>query len=247
MVLCADDLLAPGSLRHALQVLEANPRLSFAYGTDRHLLPGRPLPPLNGDAPAPWRQWSGKRFIEDRCRNPEHYIAAGMVLVRTSAQKQAGHYRPELPHTDDFEMLMRLACHGDVAYTSAVLGFKRMHDTNRTHDYLANRTTDLVERLAAIESFAANDLSDPVEAARLLRLGRRSLAERAYWCGVKDLVRGRRSHQELFRLAFRLDPATRLLPPIGYLSRMDRSIGAILSSFLPSLGRRRSGNEAALD
>ena len=110
---------------------------------------------------------------------------------------------------------MRLACHGNVAYTSAVLGFKRMHDTNRTHDYLANRTTDLVERLAAIESFAANDVSDPVEAARLLRLGRRSLAERAYWCGVKDLVRGRRSHQELFRLAFRLDPATRLLPPMA--------------------------------
>ena len=36
MVLCADDLLAPGSLARAVAILEQTPALSFAYGTDVH-------------------------------------------------------------------------------------------------------------------------------------------------------------------------------------------------------------------
>ncbi|CAH2605549.1 Glycosyl transferase, group 2 family protein (plasmid) [Rhodovastum atsumiense] len=242
MVLCADDLLAPGALRRASQVLDANPDLSFAYGTDRHVVPDTPLPELDSKVPVRWQLCSGKDFIRDRCRNPEHYIAAGMVLVRTSAQKQAGHYRPELPHTDDFEMLLRLACHGGVAFTAAVLGFKRVHGANRTNDYLVDRTTDLAERMAAIDSFLAYEGRDMPEAAWLRRRARKSLAERAYWCGVKDLLLRRRTHRELFHFAFKLDASTRLLPPVGYFLRMDRSIRAILGDFMPHAVKSGTGN-----
>src|SRR5262245_11354896 len=36
MVLCADDLLTPGSLARAVAVMETHPEVAFAYGTDVH-------------------------------------------------------------------------------------------------------------------------------------------------------------------------------------------------------------------
>jgi hypothetical protein len=143
-----------------------------------------------------------------------------MVLVRTSMQKAAGYYRPELPHTDDFEMLLRLACRGAVAFTPAVQGIKRIHGTNRTEDFLTERTRDLVERLAALDSFFRREGQVLPNAERLRRLGRRSISERAYWCGVKDLMRGRKSAAELLKLAVRLDPSVVLIPPLNYLLRV---------------------------
>jgi hypothetical protein len=149
-----------------------------------------------------------------------------MILVRTSIQKRAGFYRPELPHTDDLEMLLRLARLGRVAYTPAIQGFKRIHGSNRTNDYLTDRTRDLIERLAAIESFFSRDGSTMTRAEQLRRLGRRSIAERAYWCGMKDLVRGRRSAFDLLRLAFRLDSTMAFIPPVNYLFRMNAVLSA---------------------
>lgn len=236
IVLCADDLLTPGSLLRALSVLERHPEVTFAFGTDVHCADDGQVPLVGAGAEeAPWHLLTGHKFIEERCRNPERYIAAGMVLVRTAAQKQAGHYRPQLPHTDDFEMLLRLACFGSVAYTPATQGIKRVHGFNRTNNYLAERTRDLVERLAALDSFFANEGRGIADAERLGRLGRRSISERAYWCGMKDLVRGRRSTIELFKLAFRLDPTTAVVPPVNYLFRIDQPfsyIGRVLSEMV---------------
>lgn len=225
MVLCSDDLLVPGSLARMVSVMEQHPQTSFAYGTDVHWHEGEPFPGQGDTEPAaPWRVRDGTDFIVERCRNPEAYIAAGMVLARTSAHKAAGHYRAELPHTDDFEMLLRLARLGSVAHTAAVLGVKRMHGHNRTRDFLAERTRDLVERMAALDSFFSSEGRAMADADRLLRLGRRSIAERAYWCAVKDLARGRGSAIALFRLAVRLDPRVALIPPFRYLFRMDHSL-----------------------
>ncbi|EHK54120.1 glycosyltransferase family 2 protein [Allomesorhizobium alhagi] len=225
MILCSDDLLAPGSLARMVCVMEQHPQTSFAYGTDVHWREEEPFPvQTNAGPPAPWRIRDGTDFIVERCRNPEAYIAAGMVLARTAAHKAAGHYRTELPHTDDFEMLLRLARLGSVADTRAIVGVKRMHGHNRTRDFLAERTRDLVERVAALDSFFSREGRAMVDADRLLRLGRRSIAERAYWCAVKDLTRGRKSAIALFRLAIKLDPKVALIPPFRYLFRMDRSL-----------------------
>ncbi|MEJ1937710.1 glycosyltransferase family A protein, partial [Nostoc sp. NIES-2111] len=89
MVLCADDLLAPGALRSAVDVLERRPKAAFAYGEDVHWREGTSLPRTDEDGKADWRIEPGRDFITQRCRPPERYIAAGMVLVRTAAQKAA--------------------------------------------------------------------------------------------------------------------------------------------------------------
>jgi glycosyltransferase involved in cell wall biosynthesis len=227
LTLCADDLLAPGALACAIAVLDQNPDAVFAYGNDliqdRHSDGAAAV-----ECVAPqWDIISGIDFIKDRCRNPEVYIAAGMVVARTRVQKQVGYYRPELPHTDDFEVLLRLACFGNAAYTKSVLSVKRMHGANRTEMFLAQRTRDLVEREAAFDIFFRNEGRMLAGADRLHRLAKDSIAERAYWCAVGDLVRRYGSATELFRLAFRLSPMTAFVPPVNYLLRMERPVSRI--------------------
>jgi glycosyltransferase involved in cell wall biosynthesis len=227
LILCADDLLAPDALAWATGVLDRNPDAVFAYGNDV-IQGGDADGPPTIDCIAPqWRIIAGADFIKDRCRNPEVYIAAGMVVVRTSMQKRIGYYRPELPHTDDFEILLRLACFGNVAFTESVLSVKRMHGANRTEMFVAQRTRDLIEREAAFDIFFKHEGRMLAGADRLHRLAKDSLAERAYWCAVGDLVRRYGSATELFRLAFRLSPITAFVPPVNYLLRMERPAARI--------------------
>jgi len=220
MILCADDILTSGSLMRASFILDREPRLSFAYGADVHWVTGEPFPSIAEPLGEPiWRAYEGHEFIRGVCRNPERYIAAGMVLVRSELQKAAGYYRAELPHTDDLEMLLRLSCLGSVAVTPAIQGIKRMHGGNRTVHMLSERTRDLTERVAALESFFAREGKVLPDAEKLRLLGRRSISERAYWCAMKDLVRGRQTAFSLFILALTLDPLVALVPPVNYLLR----------------------------
>ncbi|WP_235911929.1 glycosyltransferase family 2 protein [Mesorhizobium xinjiangense] len=221
MILCADDLLAPGALVSMLSVMEANTDVVFAYGNDVHWDGEGPYPVEERQAPAPWTIGTGRDFILETCRMPERYIAAGMVLVRTCAHKNAGHYRTTLPHTDDLEMLLRLALLGRVARTPTVVGVKRMHGDNRTNAFLSR---DLVERVAALESFFGQEGGRLEDADVLLRLGRRRIAERAYWSGAKQLSRGRKSGLQLIKLALGLAPGLSLVPPLGYLARTERPL-----------------------
>jgi glycosyltransferase involved in cell wall biosynthesis len=223
MVLCADDILSPGSLRRAVTIMEQHPEIAFTHGTDIHWCPKDPLPDLTTADHSSWHIQSGHDFLLDRCRAPELYLAFGMVLVRTSAQKAAGYYRPALPHSDDFEMLLRLACLGSVAFTPAVLGIKRIHGENRSGEALVARWLTIARLHAAMESFFKNEGKQLRDWPRLRLLARRSLCERAYWCGVKALVRGRRDTFSFFKLAFQLDPRVALMPPLGYLVRFNWS------------------------
>ena len=223
MVLCADDILSPGSLRRAMTIMEQHPEVAFAHGTDIHWRTHEPLPDLSTADDFYWHIQSGREFLVDRCRAPELYLAFGMVLVRTSAQKAAGYYRPALPHTDDFEMLLRLACRGSVAFTPAVLGFKRIHGENRSQEALTARWLTIARLHAALECFFEHEGKSLHDWPRLRSLAQRRLCERAYWCGVKALVRGRKDAFSFFKLAFQLDPRVALIPPLGYLARFDWS------------------------
>lgn len=225
MVLCADDLLTPGSLASMVDAMDRHPAAAFAYGQDVEWHPQAPRPESNRlPSAAGWRVRDGLAFIEERCRYPERLVSYGTILVRTAVQKAAGYYRPELPHSDDFEMLLRLACHGRVADTPAVVGIRRIHAENRSRQYRDERTGAMVERLDAFESFFRREGRTLQDAERLLRLARSSLSGQAYWRGVKDLVRGRRSAFDLLKLAVRLDPSVAFVPPLEYLARMERSL-----------------------
>jgi len=203
--------------------------VSFAFGRDVEFLDEEGAPIVDPAAgQAQWRVISGDHFIEKRCRRPGRFVVSGSIVVRTSAQKRAGYYRPELPHTSDAEMLLRLALVGSVAETSTIQGFRRLHDTNKSLLHCKTQTQELGHRKAAFESFFANEGGLMREARRMRRLAKKGLAARAYWCGVRDFCCGKTgSALDLFKFALRARPAVAVLPPVDYegLSKLAVHLG----------------------
>jgi hypothetical protein len=114
------------------------------------------------------------------------------------------------------------------------MGIKRIHENNQTAGFVASPTRDLQERFAALESFFRNDGYALDDCEQLFALGRRSIAERAYWCGIKDILRARHGALELFGLAFGLAPSMAVIPPFGYLSRTDRGLFNSIRDLFPA-------------
>ena len=233
MILCSDDLLAAGALSRAVDFLEEHPEAILAIGpetnVESHLS-------RSNDGPVSWDIVDGEQFIEKCCRLLGHGFGFGAMLVRTGAQKEAGHYSASLPYTDDLEMLLRLAHLGAVAETDAPLGVRREHETNMSKLYCNTKIRDLREREAAFRGFVMSEPSDVRSPSPLLPLARRCLAESAYWSAVSHMFRGRASESlELFRYGFRLSPAAMLVPPVGHLFRMRGALRRVADVISESL------------
>ena len=67
-----------------------------------------------------WSVWPGQWWLERRFREATNNITAPEVVVRTTLQKRVGGYDPQLPHTGDLEMWLRLAANSDVGFLRGV-------------------------------------------------------------------------------------------------------------------------------
>ena len=245
-VLCADDRLAPGALKRAMAVLEEDPSLSFVYGRGIELHPSRPPAEASDegqDMPQDWVIIDGVDFIEQRCQTAANNIATCTVLVRTSLQKQAGHYREGLPYTDDLEMWMRLATFGSIAETETVQGIWLVHGANMSAFYQERQTRDLLAIKDALDSFFRHEGSRLPNAQSLHRQAIRSIGERSYWSALSHLARGHLSTSlALFKLAVRLRPSTAILPPVNYLFRMEKPFQRVKTVISEVVGNRLKSN-----
>ena len=255
MVLCADDLLARCALARAVSIMERHPDVGFVYGRaayDRspHIVT-RPDPePLE----RPWQIVAGDDMLARFCRDGVNHVPGpSAVVVRTSAQKLAGHYRRELSHTDDFEMWMRLARLGPAAKTDACQAILRLHRSSRKtlacQTYTCERPPALPwEDEAAFESFFTHEGSSLPEAPRLYRLAKRSLAERAYWAAVAHVCRGQiGASRELLKFALGRRPSFAMVPPVGYLFRREDTVGRVISVASEMVWWQRRADPARVD
>lgn len=238
LILCADDLLAPGALRRAISVMDRRPDVDLTYGTALSVLLSDPVPALGDDGgDGEWRIITGMELLDRFCATGRNHIPGPTAVVRTAVQKQVGHYRKELTHTDDFELWMRFACRGNVAETAAVQGIARVHRSNQSGS-VSNLNVWDIEYEAAFKSFFAREGLMLPDAGKLLRRARRSLGERAYWCAFSHLCRGEvRVAAELMKFAWRNAPTTMLVPPIGNLYRRGDASDRIARA-LSDLGGR---------
>ena len=87
--------------------------------------------------------------------------------MRNDLARELGGYRPELPHSADFEMWLRAAAIADVGVVSGVdQAYRRLHETNMSIGY-ADYLSDLRERRKAFQLlFAA---SPPVPDREMLQ------------------------------------------------------------------------------
>jgi glycosyltransferase involved in cell wall biosynthesis len=256
MVLCADDLLAPGALARAIAIMEQHPEVSLTFGRELIIDAESSIPevrqPPEGHC---WRLIDGDSLLAQLCRAGRPDAARFMIpgttaIVRTSAQKRVGHYRSTLPHTSDLEIWLRFACIGGAAETDATQGIRRVHPLNRSAAVYNCHKWDL-QWEAAFESFFRHEGAKLPNAPRLRWMARRALAERAYWGCLSNLLRGDFGLSwDLFRYAIARCPETIVLPPIGYLLRHGDSLARIAKALSETGSRwRRSigqGPQASL-
>lgn len=189
VVLSADDLLVPGSLRRATSVMEASPNVGLVYGRARYAYVGLPLPSTRGR----WRHtavWSGQKWIRILCRSAHNCISSPEVVVRTSVHRAAGKYDPACVHTSDLNMWLRIAAISDVAFIKGVpQAIYRIHGDSMLRSD-PDPLLDLRERWKAFDSLFAS--CGPVLEARehLRTTVSRTLARQALWIASRAFDRG---------------------------------------------------------
>lgn len=129
VIISADDLLTPGSLRRATDVMEANPEVGLVYGRAVQFADGERIPETTGWhgirvwssgrwirlplwSPGRWRGArvrSGEDWIGRRCRSGHGCISSPEAVVRVAVQREAGTYDPACHHAAEVNMWLRIA------------------------------------------------------------------------------------------------------------------------------------------
>ena len=190
LLLSSDDLLAPGALRRATDVLENHPDVALLYGEWVEFRGDTPPPMIASLADPDVRIWDGAEFVAQCCREVWNPINTPTAIVRTSVQKSVGGYYPSLPHSGDMEMWLRLATRGRVAELRGVIqAYYRVHDNNISRNWFYDWLLNDREFRAAYETFFA-DQATFIENRDELRLQcSQRLAERGIWWSWHKLRR----------------------------------------------------------
>lgn len=206
MILCADDVLPRGSLRHAVEILDRSPQASFTLGAEAKTTAEGRFDAVMGSSG--WSASDGSNFIGRCCRNLGFGWGLGAVLVRTPAQKSVGLYRASLPYTDDLEMVLRLARTGAVLELEGALCIRREHGSQMSISSFSGECQRLREREAAFDSFFDNEGKSLPNAGRLRKTAKTKLAEAAFRASTSHLSKGLvASSASLFKYGFSLAPA----------------------------------------
>jgi hypothetical protein len=190
VLLSADDLLVPGSLERAARAMKANPSVGMVYGRSVYFESDAALPRITS------RQrgltvWSGREWIEGRCRSGHNVISSPEVVVRCDVQQRVGGYRPELPHAGDLEMWLRIAAVADIAYVRGVpQAYYRIQPSSMMRSTFSAPCADLRQRGAAFDSFFEQHADIPA-GERLRDMAHQAIARDALWKACRAYDRDR--------------------------------------------------------
>lgn len=237
MILCADDILTADTLFHGMALLDSCPGISCVLGSYAEPCVGTDLPG-NICQQGGGVLMEGLSFIENCCSVGGLNVPAHAMLVRTSVQKEVGHYRPALPFMDDLEMALRLAAKGLVGILGGPMVVQRMHTSNLSRSFWDDRMRDLTEKVAVFNSFFSHEGRNVLGADRMHRLAKRRLAETAFWSAVSHVLRRRpRDGMDIFKLGLNLNPLSMLLP-VGHLYRIEGALKRASTVIAETFGKR---------
>jgi glycosyltransferase involved in cell wall biosynthesis len=177
VLLSADDMLAPGALARATTLMDTFPSVGLVYG---HPQAFETEPAAETGRLRNWSVWQGERWIAAQCRRGLSIISSPEAVVRTSVQHQVGYYRPELPHSGDLEMWLRIA---DVAGVGRINGvdqaYRRVHPASMMSTGYGTLQADLEERIKAYDSFFSGSALGDTRIRQLGRVAKRRMAAEA--------------------------------------------------------------------
>jgi glycosyltransferase involved in cell wall biosynthesis len=179
LLLSADDYLLPGALARTTDFMADHPNVGLAFGQAMTLQDGDVFEGTDAEAAGfDWKVVHGSKFI--RQSGARNCVPTPAAVVRTELQKRVGGYRPELPHSGDMEMWLRLAAHADVGTSNAYHAVYRRHANNMSLGYMSRHwLPDLEQRRAALDYLPVSGRIGQSEAESIRRRGRRLLAYEA--------------------------------------------------------------------
>jgi glycosyltransferase involved in cell wall biosynthesis len=130
-LMSADDFCCRrDAVARQVEVFDRHPEVAMVYS-------GYAFANERGDiewAKSPWP----RDFVRDGIDEFGHlvfdnYIAASGPLVRRGCHEAVGYYDERLPHTGDWDLWLRIACHGSVGYIAQPLYVYRIHSINMHH------------------------------------------------------------------------------------------------------------------
>jgi glycosyltransferase involved in cell wall biosynthesis len=243
MILSADDLLTPRALSRATRAMDAHPDVGLAYGRDITFRHTPPREKALGGRHCPHKIMGYGEFLAHACRTGHTSIQAPTAIVRTTLHHQIGGYLPELPHSGDTEIWLRMAAHADVCALDADQAFRRLHAINMSLDYSPVRRIEAQKRAFDIH-FAAYRATRPEIAAGEPVLNR-TIAESAFWGGALAFDAGDlRACEEFLALASATCPDIESWDPWRRL-RWKRRVGRTAYRLIePIAARIRNGIRA---
>lgn len=156
LLLSADDYLLPGAISRSVNFMDSHPEVGFTFGRVIEIRNegtiGQKKKVANISDKAGWHILRGLEFI--KFSGSRNIVYAPTAVVRTELQKRLGGYRPELPHSGDMEMWLRLAAHSSVGMLETCQAVYRRHGGNMTLIYQREQDfPDLQQRKAALDCF----------------------------------------------------------------------------------------------
>ncbi|MDF0587189.1 glycosyltransferase [Tsukamurella sp. 8F] len=196
VVLCSDDLLAPGSLARATAFLEARPDVAFVYG---HCPTFDDAPPAPRIDPSGWTLWGGTEWITLLYMSGRNFIRHPEVVMRTSVLRDAGAYDESRPEASDMILWIRAAELGGVGRVNgADQGYFRIHGGNQHLHLDDGLLSDLTNRRDVFDLCAGRSMWH----RHLAKRARSALAGHAVRFATVILDRaGPSAHAEAQRLA----------------------------------------------
>jgi glycosyltransferase involved in cell wall biosynthesis len=142
--LSSDDLFMPKKLEKQLEYVNKYPNVGLIY-TDFYVIDKDPNKIISRERPPQYpdrKSWT-ESLLETGC-----LFNGSTTMIRMSLFYQAGLFVPELLHSQDYNMWIRLSRICDFGYISEPLVKYRWHQGNASHRADPNRYRDLARKKA---------------------------------------------------------------------------------------------------
>jgi glycosyltransferase involved in cell wall biosynthesis len=176
VLLSADDMLAPGSLRRAVSLFERHPSVGLVYG---YAEPFTDVPPPVWST-GTWTVWPGSTWVDLVCHRGDNAIFNPEAIMRTSLLRAlGGGYDPSSPHAADMLLWLGAAGMADVGRVNRVQGYYRTHSAQMHLTTYAGKIRDMRARAEVYDALFGPGAAAPHAGRR--RWGLRSIEREAAW------------------------------------------------------------------
>lgn len=246
MLLSADDVLTPGALARATQLMEDRPEVGLVYGMALMLWDDGPELQYE-DVKTPRIQVLDGADCIRRIFEHGNFVPTPSAILRTSVQHRIGGYDARFKYTSDVNMWLRASAAGSVGVIDAVQSLYRWHASNMSSASQRRPLGDRREVLETCRDFVRSHGQGSEQMAAMLRATERRMCREALIVANETFGEQEAVSRDAAAFAREADSLF-FLSPLWAKLQLRRVLGPRLSSALrsarQSLRNQSSDNRA---